>query len=248
MPDQDAAKAAKAEKVRIATEKAAVLKAARAQKLAAALPKAAPPPSPPEEKRMDGDLGPFTKAEFFGEYAGYAEWEAAEARMDGHDGPFTKAEFFDLYGGYKEWDAACKSGASAARTPPAPSAPPAPTPTAAPVCPVAPATTSKMLAVLGNGLEEWEKSKAKAPEEAATRMEREARAREATEAAEVRLREERARLERAEAPEAQVVEQGDGHVDGQGEERPALLRMAAGNRRALSEAHDVQREYVPGRA
>jgi hypothetical protein len=31
-----------------------------------------------EEKRMDGDQGPFTRAEFFEEYGDYTEWEAAE--------------------------------------------------------------------------------------------------------------------------------------------------------------------------
>ena len=85
-----------------------------------AKPVAAVPAKPAkEELRMDGDEGPFTKAEFYEVYGGYAEWDAAEARMDGDEGPFTKAEFYEVYGGYDEWDAAAPAAASPAAAPPA---------------------------------------------------------------------------------------------------------------------------------
>ena len=106
-----------------------------------------------EETRMDGEEGPFTKAEFFDVYGGYDEWDAAdpkaygrrfsqtvqlkkveeETRMDGDEGPFTKAEFFDVYGGYDEWNAAAPDGPA----PPVPKA--APPATSAPPPPPAPA-------------------------------------------------------------------------------------------------------------
>jgi len=80
-----------------------------------------------EERRFDGGEGPYTKAEFFELYGGYAEWDESaalepepsanhksssssrkkeERRYDGGEGPYTKAEFFAEYGGYDEWDAA----------------------------------------------------------------------------------------------------------------------------------------------
>jgi chemotaxis protein histidine kinase CheA len=81
-----------------------------------------------EEKRFDGDEGPFTKQEFFDVYGGYDEWNAAapkapsiqskpaakdeEKRFDGDEGPFTKQEFFDVYGGYDEWNAAAPKAPS----------------------------------------------------------------------------------------------------------------------------------------